>query len=340
MANRSRSSAAPGSGTLRAPAEVSSIPASGGVHPRRTTKVSLPPDRELLSTAVRHVPGGRIAQWFTARREETAVWLDIRAFPPLAVWGGLNGVAVLIAARRFTDVQSLKITNSQIILAAAAAALLALLARASLARIERQRPAGWLRLTAAALCATPIFSLLLAMPRRASLFGAAGYVAALGLGGGIAGLLWSREVVERLLTSLFIAPHGAKPCAISLYAGEGGANESAMSERAGSNANDDDTTLWIKRSNAGGEDRLVGGVAAHFAPAQSLAVVHVAFCPTFAAPPEFVCEIEDAGVRVKGTTVYPYGCRLELKRTGNTASAATVELRFAASLDAPVSRAA
>src|SRR6185503_10887191 len=71
----------------------------------------------------------------------------------------------------------------------------------------------------------------------------------------------------------------------------------------------------LERSiRADGTEELRGTLRIEFLPGQSQVTAHVAFSPSFQRNPAFTCEVVDMpAVRIKGTAVYPYGARIELK---------------------------
>jgi hypothetical protein len=278
----------------------------------------------------------RSAGWFAALVRDLSVWSDIRAFPSLAVWGGVHCVAAMLLARRLTDASSIKFTPTQLCFTATVAALLVVTARAMLARVEKQPPASWLRLFAGFVSAAPIVTLFFGSARRLPL-STATYLGAVTFFVGVATWCWNREFIERLLLSFLLSPPERASAAVRpRFTGDAGSRTDRTQER------DPSETLRLKRSVApGGSDRLEGAIIAEFAHGQIVTTLHIPFLPTFPRPPELVCEIdEQAPVRIKGTAVYPYGCRVELKRVGDSSKPARFELRFSATLCLSTRRAA
>lgn len=271
---------------------------------------------------------GRFAGWLAVRIRDLSVWSDIRAFPPLAVWGGVHCVAAMLLVRRSAGVPALKFTSTQICVTATVVAVLVVAARAMLARVERRPPAVWLRLVAAVASAAPIVTLCFGSAKRLPL-GSAAFLGMLTFVVGVATWLWDREFVERLLTSFLLSPSGEPAVAAPGLLAGGGGHGAAESQRR-----DPVESLRLKRmSPEEGRDRLEGVMTAEFIRGQTMTTLHVPFLPTFPRSPEFVCEIDDkAAVRIKGTAVYPYGCRLELKRSGEVSESIRVEVRFSATL--------
>jgi hypothetical protein len=75
-------------------------------------------------------------------------------------------------------------------------------------------------------------------------------------------------------------------------------------------------------------ESISGSLVVRFAAHQKQQVVHIPFWPPFASAPAFECEAEgDAEVRL-ATHVFPYGVRIELKRTSDATHAETVSLAF------------
>lgn len=71
-----------------------------------------------------------------------------------------------------------------------------------------------------------------------------------------------------------------------------------------------------RRSSVSGADVLEGQLTAVFAAGARQTVLHVPFIPPFAEVPRVECEVADGSdSRIKVGTVFPYGVRLELKRS-------------------------
>src|SRR5262249_15012606 len=89
---------------------------------------------------------------------------------------------------------------------------------------------------------------------------------------------------------------------------------------------------WMERViDESGTVRLHGRIMAEFRTGESMAMVHIAFCPVFVCAPEFPCEIMTAPLgRPRPPVVYSYGARIELKRSGDMAQPARTEIRFSA----------
>jgi hypothetical protein len=159
---------------------------------------------------------------------------------------------------------------------------------------------------------------------------------------GLATWLWSREFVERLLAAFLTSPqHRSTTTEIATFHSTP-LPERRLAPESAPAYGDSEPTLWMRRiAVPSGEDRLEGAIFVDFGSGQSVTTVHVSFCPAFACAPQFVCEVRNApDVRVKGTAVYPYGCRLELKRNGALDEAVRVEIRFSASSSNASTRAA
>ena len=90
------------------------------------------------------------------------------------------------------------------------------------------------------------------------------------------------------------------------------------------------TQRMTRQTLPDGAEEIEGSVRVLFSAGQRLASVHVPFSPPFAVAPQVECELnseEDA--RWKVSVVYPYGMRIELKRSGSSADA-EVELNYSA----------
>lgn len=299
---------------------------------------------------------------------DLSVWGDIRAVPPLAVWGGVGCVAAMLMVRRVTAPASLKLSTLQLGVTATIAGALAVGSRLLLARIEPRPPALWLRVAASVAAALPVLTVLAGSSHALSP-AATGYVFAVAALS--AGLAWlaSRPLLERLVADLLtddgrgtakgrpahapLATVPTSPERSSLSAPQPGASPStpavaSVASDAGSSRQSlarlrlERPSLRLERlSDPADGEKLQGSVMADFAAGQGLATVHLAFQPPFPHVPSLDCQLDDGSpARVKLVSVYPYGARLELKRGGSLAAPARCEIRFSAVLSVAVPRAA
>ena len=271
-------------------------------------------------------------------RADLAIWASVRAIPPLAILAALNCLAALLAWRERSGAP-LRLTNLRLCTAAFAAAALTIGSRWLLARIERHRPAFWIRALLAALSVLPIVVLLSSATSRHSPW-AVSFVSALAVAAGNANLLWNRRPgapqsgVPLTAAATHVPDVLALPTPIASvteqYARESGVN--AVIKSRASDVPEAHADAWFQRStDAAGAIRLRGKIIAEFAAGQSFANVHIPFFPPFAGVPEFSCELTGApSVRAKAPAIYRYGARIELKRTGEMASAMRVEVEFLA----------
>ncbi|MFN0052036.1 MAG: hypothetical protein ACKV0T_07590 [Planctomycetales bacterium] len=280
-----------------------------------------------VAAARRRMAGGR---------RDLAVWADIRAFPPIAIWAGVLCVAGLALVRRLSDPAALKLTGPQVGATATFLAVLALVVRALLGRCESARPARWIRGLATSAAIWPFLVLALCGSRRVP-FEVRGYVVALA---GIVGAFawcWSRAFMERFVVAMLLPSaenrprltgQGAPPVSSTAVVPQTQSHPVSKEQPAPRTG----AGMWLERSpDDAGNDCLHGASTATIAAGQSLVTLHVPFCPVFFAIPEFTCEtLASPTVRIKGTAVFPYGARVELKRTGDTSSPIAVEVRFCA----------
>ncbi len=90
------------------------------------------------------------------------------------------------------------------------------------------------------------------------------------------------------------------------------------------------TVEWSQVHDRAGTKTVSGVARLTFRPGERQAELHLAFCPSFPAAPEF--HVEQSGgpdVRVKTTQVMPYGVRLEVQRA-DAAAWCVVTLDFTA----------
>lgn len=109
------------------------------------------------------------------------------------------------------------------------------------------------------------------------------------------------------------------------------AEENSVEPPAGALANR--PLQWMSRTlGDDGREYVEGTVAVHFAADQKQATAHLAFCPPLAELPEVECEVlDESDVRVKTGAVYPYGVRIEARRTGAIDRPETVQVGYTAS---------
>lgn len=295
---------------------------------------------------LREAPG-RVLGGLAQMKRDLAVWSDVRAFPALAILAGLDCVASLVLISDRASRTSFKLGDSRLCLAAIAAAALAIGSRWSLARIERERPALWIRSALAAFSVFPLIALLTTATSRNSPW-AISLVSALAVAAGNANLLWSRNAAARAMSIISpdIAPPerpaGNQPVLLPAVAAPPaeplGADRQSFEARRGER----EVPEWLERvTGETGDVTLRGQIVADFAPGQSVATVHVSFNPPFARLPEFSHEVFGApAIRSRAPAVYHYGVRVELKRNGDTSTAARAEIRFVARAPSHSSRAA
>src|SRR5690349_11063324 len=87
-------------------------------------------------------PKSAIANALKCLWGDLAVWGDIRALLPLAIWCGLNCVGAISFMRRWQAPEAVKLSAGKLAAMAVVAAALAIVARALLARLESHKPAG------------------------------------------------------------------------------------------------------------------------------------------------------------------------------------------------------
>ena len=231
--------------------------------------------------------GKRIFRALARRQEELAVWADIRAFPPLAAIAAVDCVAGLVLWRKLAGGPPLHLTNARLCIAGLSVAVLTVAGRWWLARIERETPALWIRSLLMALGAAPIIVLLSLANSQHSPW-AVSMTSALAVGAGGAALLWNR--LSRS-TGAFAQPPAVQTVTIPFPVDKVGTAHPA--EGATTAAAGEKPDEWMERTLDGcGAVTWRGRLQAEFAAGQSVAVVHIPFCPSFAVVPEFTCEIK------------------------------------------------
>ncbi len=286
---------------------------------------------------------------FARLKSDIAVWSDVRAFPPLATVAGLDCVAGLVLYRKLTGGPPLHLTNARLCLAGFAVAALTVAGRWWLSRIESQPPARWIRTLLMEASLLPMLALLSLANSQHSPW-VVSFVSALAVASGGAVLFWNRliaatpepapvpnsEPPPAAMTFPFPTMQSERPIVDVKTSTKSASRETPVKIRRS------ESDEWYERStDESGKVTVQGKALARFAAGQSVTTVHLSFTPAFAAIPEFTCEVVDAPfVRSRTPAVYRYGARLELKRTGDTAPAVRVEIRFTGTGAAISSRAA
>jgi hypothetical protein len=292
---------------------------------------------------------------------DLAVWSDVRSFPALAILAGLDCVAVLILLRERSGRLPLRLANIRLCGAALAAAALTIASRWFLARIEREKPALWIRSLLAALSVLPLVALLTTATSRNSPW-AISLVSALAVMAGNINLLWSRRSAARGAgngtressveatrnshefrdTSFDDRGEIDSPANPRLAVVGSGTRAVISSGTRESSFRDAAADEWIERTtDLAGRATFRGQMIAQFAAGQSVAAVHIPFVPAFERVPEFSCDVVDQpSIRSRTPAVYRYGARVEVKRAGETSNAIRAEIRFEARAIAQSSRAA
>ncbi len=257
---------------------------------------------------------------------DLSVWSDVRAFPPLAVLGGLDCVASLVLIRDRFGGPPVRLADARLCIAALAATVLTIGSRWVLARLERQRPVQWIRILVAACSVLPLVALLSTATARNSPW-AISFVSALAMAAANANLLWNRRSPMPAAVTL--------PFPIVAISGpevESNRQPDADLKTDAKAVDDRRANEWIERTtDTLGQVILHGRTIAEFAAGESLATVHIPFCPPLRTIPQFSCEvIGEPSIRARAPAVYRYGARLELKRSGKDATRARAEVRFQA----------
>lgn len=94
------------------------------------------------------------------------------------------------------------------------------------------------------------------------------------------------------------------------------ADYSSLADNEADVESTDLTSSMIRRIEMNGDDVVEVRAIAVFAAGARQAVLHIPFSPPFANVPKVECELsDDSPVRLKIAAVFPYGVRLELKRS-------------------------
>lgn len=139
--------------------------------------------------------------------------------------------------------------------------------------------------------------------------------------------LWLPAVT---IIALRIVEERAKQSVAAVYEGE----DSTAPIATAANGDRQHTVEWSQVHDRAGAKTVNGVARLTFRPGERQTELHLAFCPSFPAAPEF--HVEQSGgpdVRVKTTQVMPYGVRLEVQRA-EAAAWCVVALDFTATVGA------
>jgi hypothetical protein len=90
-----------------------------------------------------------------------------------------------------------------------------------------------------------------------------------------------------------------------------------------------------RRMTAEGLDEIEGTAEARFAPGQKHCTLHIAFCPPFGARPTIELTAGSSlDAHVKAAAVYPYGVRIDVRRSGDTQDGGVYHVEFRAQASA------
>jgi|GEM_PF-2684992 len=264
-----------------------------------------------------HVPGGPLA---------ISPWLQGRFLASVSLWCVLNVVAIVAAARRLDGALDSTLSTLPYLAAILLPIVLGLLAKGLFYSTGLERRVEVSIVTGGLSLLPPI------------LFAAALYPAPSVAVFVLVCLAWILEAVGVLYIERLVGPPSRKEeSAADLAKGPLSAFEHLPEVEA------DERQLSMQMSrglDAEGRDVLEALLAAHFEPGQKQLSLHIPFCPPFERTPQVDCEAEDEStVRIKVGTVYPYGTRLDLKRTGSTGDAITMHVQVVASAESPVTAA-
>jgi len=311
------------------------------------------PQQQAVKNAVRKVicsartVGERV---YRTCSTDVSVWSDVRAFPALAVWSGVVCVALMLLGRRLLAPRSLQLSGLQLALTATVVGILAIVVRGLLSRVETTRPSMRLRIVGALMALWPTLILLVGTSRVLSL-AVQSWIVAMAAGSAWIVWAWNGPFVDQLLMTMFGTPASRETRARPSRSPEKGVpavaamatlpviaprNEPARQEELS------ESLFQLERSvREDGTEVVRGTLRVEFLPGQSQLTTHVAFSPSFMRSPAFTCEVVDMpAVRVKGTTVYPYGARIELKAGPGGPGEGPVQVRFRAELARSVRRSA
>lgn len=258
---------------------------------------------------------------------------DVKAIPSLAIWCGLNAIALVVIARWFSGSAPLRLTalpvyGSTVVVSLLNLAALLILRSAWHDYASRGRQWGVLLLS---LNPFLVLAASSASPGPAYVSCLAGVLTL--LMGELCGPGRPADVSDRSAD--------ASPVPLPLRRLDR-SPESRAVPMTQSLPLDGGIGDWTSRTSDGpGQERLQGGTVVELTIGQKQAVVHLAFCPPFAATPEFECDSgDDSASRLKVAAIYPYGVRIEIKRSEACQSPTSVKIRYTAVLRANPSNAA
>jgi hypothetical protein len=281
-----------------------------------------------------HLPA-RLRSRIAAFLAEMRSWGDARALPALAIWGGMLCVTAMVVLRVLAGAAPIRLSNWQLCLTASAVAILNVVARAVMARVEPRPVSLGARILLGAAALAPVMALLWGTESRHSKF-AVGFSTALAVASAAAVFNWRgrARVGSESSNAAAMEPTEKAQATVALRTASA-AGDAAPFGPTGPlrvESTGDRPSQWLKRIvDAAGREVVEGVALAEFAAGQSFAVVHVPFVPPFGRMPLFTSElVECPDVRLKGSAVFAYGARLELKRSGDVAVPLVAEIRFRA----------
>lgn len=253
------------------------------------------------------------------------------AIAALVVWIALNGVALFVFVRRLSGLSPLRFSSLQIGVAATSFASLGLLS-CIVARYGRTPQSTVWRIIGVALPVVPLL-LLTGTATADRLTFASLYAGALAVF--VTAVLLKWDEIRHEFRGV-IDPNTPNLRALVLPVDSGRSQD--FSDKADSSPTESkeggESGQWLRRfQNVAGHECLEGTAVGEFAAGRKQTVVHIAFCPPFESIPKFTCEASGDGVRARVAAVYPYGVRIELKRTGDCTEPSRVEIEFAATND-------
>lgn len=96
-------------------------------------------------------------------------------------------------------------------------------------------------------------------------------------------------------------------------------------------AYDEDVTQWMSRRATDDGEVVEGWLRVEFPAGQRETTAHVSFCPPLSGPPEMETEdLDGADLEVRVGTVFPFGARLSIRRSGSIAQPYSARIGFVA----------
>lgn len=266
-------------------------------------------------------------------------WLNWKSALAVALWGGLNVLALVVFGRWLVGALPTQPPTAEICAASALLALTGLTAYGLFRQIDfRGEHWSWEALPAF-LTLFPLVVVVVIIPRGQ--IQPAWFAGTLGLF--CAAVLFASETLSRRSRQPDDEQNAPSESEINtqleqrlaLSTADLGETEPTIAPADEEPWRSPEVSQWMTRSDSSDGNILLEGVAiATFAQGQKRSSTHLAFCPALPGIPQFECEPVDASaVRIKVGAVYPHGVRLDVTRSTSDQMAEQVAIGYFAHVE-------